>query len=70
MLALYGGVGAAVAWALFALFCLAKALHMGVFALAAGIVMRMRWAIPGVAALWVAIEVTHGLARLRVAGAR
>jgi apolipoprotein N-acyltransferase len=60
VLALYAGVGATVAWALFALFCLAKALHMAVFALAAGIALRTAWAIPGVAALWVAIEVTHG----------
>lgn len=59
-LALYAGVGVAVSWALFALFCLAKAIHMGVFALLAGMVMRTVWAIPGVAALWVAIEVTHG----------
>jgi len=59
-LALYAGVGVAVSWALFALFCLAKAIHMGVFALLAGMVMRSVWAIPGVAALWVAIEVTHG----------
>jgi apolipoprotein N-acyltransferase len=59
-LAEYAGVGPVVAWALFALFCLAKAMHMAVFALLAGIAMRTRWAIPGVAALWVAIEVTHG----------
>ena len=60
VLALYGGIGSAGAWALFVLFCLTKAFHMGVFALAAGIVMRTAWAIPAVAALWVAIEVTHG----------
>jgi apolipoprotein N-acyltransferase len=59
-LAEYAGVGAVVAWALFALFCLAKAMHMAVFAMTAGIVMRSRWAIPGIAAVWVAIEVTHG----------
>ena len=33
---------------------------MGVFALLAGILMRRWWAVPAVAALWVAIEVTHG----------
>ncbi len=59
-LALYAGVGVAGSWALFALFCLAKAIHMGVFALLAGMMMRTVWAIPAVAALWVAIEVTHG----------
>ena len=37
-----------------------KALHMGVFALLAGILMRRWWAMPAVAALWVAIEGTHG----------
>ena len=50
----------AAGWALFPLFCLAKALHMGVFALLAGILMRRWWAVPAVAALWVAIEATHG----------
>ena len=59
-LELYAGIGTVGSWALFALFCLAKAVHMGVFALLAGRVMRTIWAIPGVAALWVAIEVTHG----------
>jgi apolipoprotein N-acyltransferase len=59
-LAVYGGMGAAAGWGVFLLFCLAKALHMGLFALAAGILMRTVWAIPGLAALWVAIEVTHG----------
>ena len=59
-LAVYGGVSVAGSWALFALFCLAKAIHLGVFAWVAGIAMRTVWAIPGVAALWVAIEVTHG----------
>jgi len=59
-LELYAGVGTAGSWALFGLFCLAKGIHLGVFALLAGILMRTAWAIPGVAALWVAIEVTHG----------
>ena len=60
VLASYAGVGDAAGWALFMLFCLAKAMHMGVFALLAGILMRRWWAVPAVAALWVAIEVTHG----------
>ena len=33
---------------------------MGVFALLAGILMRRWWAVPAVAALWVAVEATHG----------
>ena len=45
---------------MFLLFCVAKALHMGVFALLAGMLMRRWWAAPAVAALWVAVEVTHG----------
>jgi apolipoprotein N-acyltransferase len=60
VLAGYGGVGEAGGWALFLLFCLAKAIHMGVFAFAAGILMRRWWAVPAVAALWTAIEATHG----------
>ena len=53
-LELYAGVGVVGSWALFVLFCLAKAIHLGVFALVAGLAMRTVWAIPGVAALWVA----------------
>jgi apolipoprotein N-acyltransferase len=60
VLAFHGGLGDALGWAVFLLFCLAKGLHMAVFALLAGILMRRLWAIPAVAALWVAIEVTHG----------
>jgi len=33
---------------------------MAVFALLAGVLMRRWWAVPAVAALWVAIEATHG----------
>ncbi len=60
VLAIHGGLGEIEGWAVFLLFCLAKAVHMAVFALAAGILMRRWWAIPGVAALWVAVEATHG----------
>ncbi|HVV46710.1 MAG TPA: apolipoprotein N-acyltransferase [Bryobacteraceae bacterium] len=56
----YGGLGPAASWASFMLFCVTKALHMGFFALLAGILMRRWWAIPAVSALWVAVEVTHG----------
>ena len=59
-LSVYGNLGEAAGWAVFLLFCLVKALHMAVFALIAGILMRTAWGIPGVSALWVAIEVTHG----------
>jgi len=60
VLAFYGGLSGALAWLAFLLFCLIKALHLGVFAMLAGILMRRYWAAPAVAALWVAIEATHG----------
>ena len=59
-LARFGGVGPAVAWALELLFALAKGLHLAVFALGAGVLIRRGWAVPAVAAWWVAVEVTHG----------
>ena len=60
VLAVYGDMGQWEGWAVFTLFALAKGLHMAVFALLAGILMRRWWAAPAVASLWVAIEVTHG----------
>jgi apolipoprotein N-acyltransferase len=58
-LAHHAGIGGAMAWFLFALFCLAKAIQMGVFAALAGVLMRSRMALPAIAALWVIIEWTH-----------
>jgi apolipoprotein N-acyltransferase len=55
----HAGVSGGVAWFLFALFCLAKALQMGVFATAAGPLLSRSWAPPVIAALWVVIEWTH-----------
>lgn len=60
VLAVHGAMGTGLAWAMFLLFSVAKALHMGFFALLAGILMRRWWATPAVAACWVAVEVTHG----------
>jgi len=60
VLSFHGGLGDPAGWAVFLLFAVAKGLHMGVFALVAGILMRRWWAVPSVAALWVAVEVTHG----------
>jgi apolipoprotein N-acyltransferase len=60
VLSFHGGLGEAAGWAVFLLFCAAKAIHMGVFGALAGMVMRRWWAAPSVAALWVAVEVTHG----------
>lgn len=58
-LAHHAGVGQAMAWFLFALFCLAKALQMGAFAALSRFPMRSSLALPAVAALWVALEWTH-----------
>jgi apolipoprotein N-acyltransferase len=51
----HAGVSSGTAWFLFALFCLAKALQMGVFAALAGMIRTP----PAIAALWVAVEYTH-----------
>ena len=56
----HGGIAAWVAWLLFALFCVAKALHLAVFALLAGPLIRLSWAVLAAPALWVALEITHG----------
>jgi apolipoprotein N-acyltransferase len=60
VLSFHGGLGEAAGWAVFLLFAAAKALHLGVFGALAGTLMRRWWAIPSIAALWVAVEVTHG----------
>jgi apolipoprotein N-acyltransferase len=60
VLARYAGVGHLVAWALFTLFAITKGLHMAVFATLAGLLIRRWWAVPAIAASWVAVEVTHG----------
>ena len=60
VLSFHGGLGDPLGWAVFMLFSITKALHLAFFALLAGVLMRRWWAIPAVAALWVAIEVTHG----------
>jgi|SRR5579871_3469697 len=57
----YGGMGAFGSWGTFLLFCLAKAVHLGVFSLLAAIVLGNWYAIPIVAALWVGIERTHSM---------
>lgn len=58
-LAQFGGMSTTVAWLLFVLLCFAKAIQMGGFAALAGPAMKSPFALPGVAALWVAIEWTH-----------
>src|SRR5258708_27895 len=56
----HGGMGRWGGWAVFLLFSVAKALHMAVFNLLAGVVVNKSYAIPAVAALWTGIERTHG----------
>src|SRR5258708_616049 len=60
VLSFHGGIGNIAGWAVFLLFCVAKAIHLGAFATVAGFLMRRWWAAPSVAALWVAVEATHG----------
>ena len=55
----HGGMSGAFAWFCFALFCLAKAVQLGAFAALSGMVMRKWFALPAIAAIWVAIEWTH-----------
>ncbi len=59
-LANYGDLNAGLSMLALALFALIKALHMAVFGLVAGWLMRCWWAIPATAAAWVAIERTNG----------
>ncbi len=60
VLAVHGGMGAWGAWGVFLLFALGKGLHLAVFCLLAGALMRRRFAAPAVAALWTGLERTHG----------
>jgi apolipoprotein N-acyltransferase len=56
----HGGMGRWGGWGTFLLFCLAKAVHLGVFSMFAAVVLKTRYAIPAIAALWTGIERTHG----------
>lgn len=60
VLEVHGGMGFFGSWGAFVLFCLAKGVHLGVFATLAGYLLPRWYAIPSLAALWVAIERTHG----------
>jgi apolipoprotein N-acyltransferase len=59
VLAFHGGVGDPGGWGLLVLFCLAKAVQMGIFGWLAGVFLERWWAVPAVAALWVALEISH-----------
>src|ERR1700682_2190070 len=60
VLEVHGGMGGWGGWGTFLLFCVAKAIHLGVFSLLAAVVLRTRYAVPAIAALWTGIERTHG----------
>jgi apolipoprotein N-acyltransferase len=60
VLEVHGGMGGVLSWVAFVLFCVLKALHLGVFAMLAGWLMPRWYGIPAVAALWTGIERTHG----------
>ncbi|HYL73225.1 MAG TPA: apolipoprotein N-acyltransferase [Bryobacteraceae bacterium] len=60
VLEVHGGMGRWGGWATFLLFCVAKAIHLGVFSLLAAVLVRTPFAIPAIAALWTGIERTHG----------
>ena len=60
MLAAYGGLNGPLAVLAVLLFAIIKGLHLAVFAWLAGLLIKRRWAIPAIAALWVGIERTHG----------
>jgi apolipoprotein N-acyltransferase len=60
VLEVHGGMGYWGSRGTFALFCVLKALHLGLFSLLAAVLLSTRYAIPAVAALWTGIERTHG----------
>ncbi len=59
VLAVHGGLGQWGGWGTFLLFCVLKAIHTGVFALLAAILIPQWYAVPAIAALWTGIERTH-----------
>lgn len=61
VLEVHGGMGRWGGWATFALFCVAKAAHLAVFGMLAAVLLKTRFAIPAIAALWTGIERTHGM---------
>src|SRR5439155_9184571 len=56
----HGGLGTIGGWATFLLFCFAKGFYFGVFAWLAGPVLRLSWAAPAIAAVWVGVDITLG----------
>lgn len=59
VLAIHGGMGAFGGWGSFALFCLLKSIHYGVFGLLAGVLIRAPYGAPAMALLWAVLERTQ-----------
>lgn len=59
VLEIHGEMGFWGGWGSYLLFCLLKSIHLAVFAALAGPVLRSRLALPGIPALWVALDRTH-----------
>ena len=59
VLAVHGDMGKPIAWTMFVLFFLAKAMHWGCSRCWREPDAR-GWAVPAVAAWWVAVEASHG----------
>ena len=60
VISVHGGLGTIGGWAVFLLFCIAKGFYFGVFALLAGPILRLSWAVLAIAALWVGVDLTFG----------
>ena len=60
VVSVHGGLGTIGGFAVFILFCFAKGFYFGVFALLAGPVIGLWWAVPAIAALWVGVDITFG----------
>ncbi len=56
VLAVHGDMGPAGGWGSFALFCILKSIHYGVFGLLAGVLVRHWYGPPAVALLWAVLE--------------
>jgi len=59
VLAVHGAMGEFGGWGSFALFCILKAIHYGVFGLVAGVLVRHWFGPPTIALLWAVLERTQ-----------
>lgn len=59
VLAIHGAMGTAGGWGTFALFCILKSIHYGVFGLLAGVLIRHWFGAPAIGLLWAVLERTQ-----------